>query len=111
MSMPTERRRGAARSEPARVAILTATAKLFAEQGYDHLTMEGIAAEARVGKQTIYRWWRSKSALIADCLIAGLLIPEWLTPANTGSERADLTAWLDSAGCERAASPTASTQQ
>ena len=92
--MTTERRRGAPRSEAARVAILQAAAKLFAQHGYDHLTMEGIAAEAQVGKQTIYRWWPSKSALIADCLIEGLLIPEWLAAPQTGDLRADLTQWL-----------------
>ena len=57
------------------VAILDATARLFAERGYDHLTIEGIAAEADVGKQTIYRWWPSKGALVADCLLEGMLLP------------------------------------
>ena len=88
-------RRGAARSESARLAILEATAAQFAERGYDHLTIEGIAAVAGVGKQTIYRWWPSRSALIAECLIEGLLLPQTFVPRDSGDLRADLSAWLD----------------
>lgn len=89
-----EGRRGAARSETARLAILHATAHQFAERGYDHLTMEGIAAEAGVGKQTIYRWWPSKGALVAECLLEGMLMPDRFLPPDTGDLRADLTTWL-----------------
>lgn len=87
-------RQGPVRSEAARVAILQATARLFEARGYDHLTMEGIAAEAGVGKQTIYRWWPSKGAVVADCLLDGLLFPDHLTLPNTGTLRADLVTWL-----------------
>ncbi|WP_246205806.1 TetR/AcrR family transcriptional regulator [Agromyces salentinus] len=90
----SEHRRGPVRSEAARVAILEATARLFQTRGYDQLTMEGIAAEAHVGKQTIYRWWPSKGALVADCLLEGLLFREGFSPADTGDLRADLIAWL-----------------
>jgi len=90
-----EGRRGALRSETARVSILRATASQFAERGWEHLSIEGIAAEAEVGKQTIYRWWRSKAALVAECLLEGLLLPEAFLPADTGDVRADLTAWIE----------------
>jgi AcrR family transcriptional regulator len=89
-----EHQRGRARSEAARVAILHATARLFADRGYEQLTMEGIAHEAGVGKQTIYRWWASKGALVADCLLEGLLLPEGVAPDDTGDIRADLATWL-----------------
>ena len=89
-----EGRRGAVRSEAARVAILEATAALFAERGYDHLSIEGIAARAGVGKQTVYRWWSGKSALIADCLLEGMLLPDRFAVPDTGDLRADLIAWL-----------------
>ena len=46
MTLP---RSGPVRSEAARHAILDAAARLLAERGYDHLTMEGIAATAGVG--------------------------------------------------------------
>jgi AcrR family transcriptional regulator len=68
-------RAGAQRSEAARVAILSAAAALFGASGYERLTMEGIASAAKVGKQTIYRWWPSKSALVAECLAEGYLVP------------------------------------
>ncbi|MFF2370666.1 TetR/AcrR family transcriptional regulator [Agromyces sp. NPDC058110] len=89
-----EHRRGPVRSEAARLAILEATARLFEERGYDQLTMEGIAAEAHVGKQTIYRWWPSKSAIVADCLVEGLLLSEYLSPPDTGDLRTDLVTWM-----------------
>ena len=90
------RRRGAVRSEEARLAVLDAAGRLFAEKGYDHLTIEGIAAEAGVSKQTIYRWWSSKSAVVADALIEDLLLPDHPVVPDTGDIRADLIAWMQS---------------
>ena len=52
------------RSDTSRRAILDAAFKLVGEVGYAKLTMEGIAARAGVGKQTIYRWWPSKGAVL-----------------------------------------------
>ncbi|MEU0489859.1 TetR/AcrR family transcriptional regulator [Nocardiopsis sp. NPDC006139] len=54
------------RSERARKAILAAAGELLGEVGYARLTMEAIAARARVGKQTIYRWWPTKAAVVFD---------------------------------------------
>jgi AcrR family transcriptional regulator len=54
------------RSERARSAILDAAKHLVATVGYDKMTMDGIAQHAGVGKQTIYRWWRSKGAVVLD---------------------------------------------
>lgn len=92
----SQARRGAPRSEAARHAILDATTELFADRGWDHLTIEGIAAQAGVGKQTIYRWWPSKSALVAECLMEGRLLPEQFARGDSGDARADLVEWLDS---------------
>ena len=50
-------------SETSRRAILTAAFDLRQEIGYAKLSIEGIAARAGVGKQTIYRWWPSKGAV------------------------------------------------
>ncbi|NYD67573.1 TetR/AcrR family transcriptional regulator [Agromyces atrinae] len=90
----SDHRQGPVRSEAARIAVLEATARLFATRGYDHMTMEGVAAEAGVSKQTIYRWWPSKGALIADCLLERRLLPDQLTLPDTGDVRADLTSWI-----------------
>jgi AcrR family transcriptional regulator len=54
------------RSERAHTAILDAAAALVGEVGFAKMTMEGIAARAGVGKQTIYRWWPSKAAVVLD---------------------------------------------
>jgi AcrR family transcriptional regulator len=57
------------RSDRARTAILDATAELITEAGYARLSIEAIAARAGVGKQTIYRWWPSKGAVVFDALL------------------------------------------
>ncbi|MFI9046197.1 TetR/AcrR family transcriptional regulator [Streptomyces sp. NPDC053427] len=54
------------RSERSRHAIFDAALALVGEVGYDKLTIEGIASRAGVGKQTIYRWWPSKAAVLLD---------------------------------------------
>ncbi|WP_232678193.1 TetR/AcrR family transcriptional regulator [Nocardioides sp. R-C-SC26] len=43
---------------------------LAQRRGADGLTMEGIAAEAGVGKQTLYRTWPSVTAIVFDALAA-----------------------------------------
>ena len=58
------------RSERSRQAILTATADLLGEVGYSKLAVEAIAARAGVGKQTIYRWWPDKGAVVLDAYLA-----------------------------------------
>ena len=70
--MPTERKSPDAtrRSQPTRQAILTAALDLAAEVGYRKLSIEAIAARAGAGKQTIYRWWPSKGAVLFDALLA-----------------------------------------
>jgi len=87
-------RSGPVRSEAARRSILEATARLFVERGYERLTIEGIAAEAGVGKQTIYRWWRAKSAIVSECLLEGLLLSHRLVPPDTGDVHRDLVDWM-----------------
>jgi AcrR family transcriptional regulator len=56
----------ARRSERSRTAILNATRDLVMKVGYDAMSIESIAATAGVGKQTIYRWWPSKFAVVLD---------------------------------------------
>ncbi|MGV9822517.1 TetR/AcrR family transcriptional regulator [Nocardia xishanensis] len=91
--MPTtEKPDRSRRSERSRQAILAATRALISEVGYAKVSIEAIAARAGVGKQTIYRWWPSKGAVIFDSFLAlgedadgqGIVLPD------TGDIEADL---------------------
>ncbi|MET7615424.1 TetR/AcrR family transcriptional regulator [Streptomyces sp. NPDC005408] len=57
------------RSERSRRAIYDAALALVGELGYTKTTIEGIAARAGVGKQTIYRWWPSKAAVLLEAFL------------------------------------------
>ncbi|MHA6624566.1 TetR/AcrR family transcriptional regulator [Pseudonocardia sichuanensis] len=78
------------RSERSRHAILTAAHELVGEVGYRKLTIEAIAARAGVGKQTIYRWWPSKGAVVLDAMLATVSDPADLALPDTGDVDADL---------------------
>lgn len=91
----TDHRTGPVRSAAARESILEATVRLLKRQGYDHLTMEGIAREAGVAKQTVYRWWRSRGALIADCMIERRLVAVDIDVPDTGALGDDLVDWVE----------------
>jgi AcrR family transcriptional regulator len=69
--------------------IVDTTLSMLAEKGFGGLTIEGVAERSGVNKTTVYRWWPSKAALVADALIeAGAL--EFAVP-DTGSFEGDLT--------------------
>ncbi|MGC4746007.1 TetR/AcrR family transcriptional regulator [Micromonospora sp. DT201] len=61
-------RTGRARSEQARQDILAAALEL-ARRDLGTTTVDSIAHRAGVGKQTIYRWWPSKWAIILEALL------------------------------------------
>ncbi|QLL07673.1 TetR/AcrR family transcriptional regulator [Mycobacterium vicinigordonae] len=81
------------RSEKSRTAIVTATRELLLERGFDGLTIEAVAAKAGVGKQTIYRWWRSRPALVADVVLedADKILASM---KHTDDLAADLVEWM-----------------
>ena len=58
----------ARRNEHSRQAILAAAVALIGELGYEQVSIEAIARSAGVGKQTIYRWWPSKGAVVLEAL-------------------------------------------
>ena len=69
--------------------ILDATLELLGRVGYDRLTMDAVAAEAKAGKATLYRRWTSKSSLVVDAILRtkeALQAPE----VDTGNLRDDL---------------------
>jgi AcrR family transcriptional regulator len=73
--------------------IFGATVELLSEMGYDRLTLDLVAARARVGKASIYRRWGDKSALV-DAVFACAGAGEVTLP-DTGSLRGDLLALAD----------------
>lgn len=91
----TERpRAGRKRSEESRQAILDAALAMLRERGYGKLTTDVIAEAAGVGKQTIYRWWRSKAEVVLEALneLARTDLPD----VDTGDLEADLASFLAS---------------
>jgi len=87
MAAVSTRRPGRPRRAEVDQAILDATVELLARHGYDGVTMEGVAAEAGVGKATLYRRWPGKPDLILDAIRS--LKPELGHP-DTGETRGDL---------------------
>ncbi|MDJ1133478.1 TetR/AcrR family transcriptional regulator [Streptomyces iconiensis] len=67
---PTKTPDASRRSQRSRQAILDASMELVGEVGYNRLTIEAIASRAGVGKQTIYRWWSSKAAVLLDAFLS-----------------------------------------
>ncbi|AGS69213.1 TetR/AcrR family transcriptional regulator [Streptomyces collinus] len=88
------------RSEKSRRAIYAAALALVAEAGYPRTTVEGIAARAGVGKQTIYRWWGSKADVLLEAFLdlgeqmARTAGQEASAVPDTGDLAADLKAVL-----------------
>jgi AcrR family transcriptional regulator len=80
---------GRPRSEDSRKAILRSTLRLLQETGFPDLSIEAIAADADVGKATVYRWWPNKAALVADAFSSSA--DEELRFPNTGSVRDDVS--------------------
>lgn len=80
------------RSEAARQAVLEAADDMLVELGYGGVTIEGIAARAGVAKQTIYRWWPSKTDIFMDAFIEDAA--QALTSPECGDLASDMRAHL-----------------
>jgi AcrR family transcriptional regulator len=90
--MVTKKPDAARRSERSRRAILAATRELIVELGYAKVSIDAIAARAGVGKQTIYRWWPAKGAVVFDSVLELSADPSGEVAAlpDTGDLEADL---------------------
>lgn len=62
--------------------------------GYASVTIEGLASEAQVAKQTIYRWWPSKAAILAEVLLDGELPGGDVEAPFTHHLDVDLRGWF-----------------
>jgi len=79
MSTRATRRPGRALDTAKRAAILEGARAVFMREGFAQGTMDGVAAEAGVGKQTIYRHFRSKEALVV-ALVEAMCVTEVVEP-------------------------------
>jgi AcrR family transcriptional regulator len=79
--------------------LLAVTLKLLQQHGYDRLTVEAVATEAKASKATMYRRWPSKADLVLAAFIEGTR--ESAFPPRTGSLRGDLLA-IGAAVCQQA---------
>jgi AcrR family transcriptional regulator len=85
------RKPGRPRSAQAHKAIIDATLELLAEEGFQGLSIEAVAARAGVGKTTIYRRWSSKEELVMEAIRhVQIDVPVM----DTGNFRNDLAALL-----------------
>ena len=82
---------GRPRCERARQAILGSTLQFLErkENGFDDLTIEHVASQASVGKATVYRWWPTKAALVADAFASS--VTQKLHFPDTGSVGKDMS--------------------
>ena len=89
----TTRPPGRPRSETTRQAVLESAARLLDNESYRHISIERIASEAKVGKQSIYRWWDSKADVLLEAFTDRALkrLP---LPEPTGDVPRDLEALL-----------------
>jgi AcrR family transcriptional regulator len=78
------------RNQRSHRAILDAALDLALRHGYAQVSVDAIASAAGVGKQTIYRWWPGKAAVVLEAM------NDRTGPArdvpDTGDFAADLTA-------------------
>jgi len=83
---------GRPRSPKADRAILETTLRLLTEQGYDAMSVEGVAAAAGVGKTTIYRRYPTKRELVVASVSS--LAKSVEAPPDSGDVRADLFTFM-----------------
>ena len=86
---PVRRGRGRPRDPKTDERIIEAAAELLRRRGFERMTVDDVAAQAGVGKATVYRRWPSKDDLAVAAMerLYAIEMPE----PDTGSIRTDLT--------------------
>ncbi|MER6990019.1 TetR/AcrR family transcriptional regulator [Saccharopolyspora hirsuta] len=87
---PPGRPRPGGRTARIRAQVLAAVSAELAENGYDALTVDSVAARSGVHRTTVYRRWRDVGGLLTD-LLDSTSDDDW-QPTDTGSLRGDLAA-------------------
>ena len=102
-SLSTPSGRGRPRSTAADLAIVHATIEILLQDGYDGLSMAGVAQRAGVSTATLYRRYESKVDLVVGCITT--LKDQYHEPVDTGSLAGDIRA-LVLEGCAAFTSET-----
>lgn len=92
-SSSVPRGKGRPRSQAVDAAILRAAAQLAGERPFREITMDAIAAQAGVGRKSIYRRYPHKAAVIDEALHQGYMEMDFAVFPDTGSLTADYLAW------------------
>lgn len=79
---------GVSRWTPRESELLGVTLRLLQQHGYERLTVEAVATEAKASKATVYRRWPTKAQLVLAAFSEG--IHAMAVPPRTGSLRGDL---------------------
>jgi AcrR family transcriptional regulator len=77
---------GRPRSQSAHDAILKSALRLVTKRGFRAVTVNEIAADAGVGKMTIYRHWPNKAAVVMDALLELISPQTEFPPAGSALE-------------------------
>ena len=84
-----ENKKGRPRDINVEKAILKAAYDLLLEDGFKSITVEKIAARAKVSKATIYKWWPNKAAVVMESFFSVAMVA---SPGyDTGSAVTDIT--------------------
>jgi len=71
---------GRPRDETIRKRILETAVALLISNGYRNTTMKDISIQAKVSKQTLYRWWNNRAELLMESFVyyaeENVLFPE-----------------------------------
>jgi AcrR family transcriptional regulator len=83
----TTQHRGRPRDPRRDQAIIDASIDVLVRDGYDRLSVEGVASAAGVGKATIYRRWANKAELVIDAMAT---LKPTIDTIDTGSLDGDI---------------------
>jgi AcrR family transcriptional regulator len=70
----SKKTRGRTRSKEAEEAVLNAAYRLLVDRGLQAATVDAIAAESKVSKATIYKWWPNRAAIIMSAFLRESLV-------------------------------------